>query len=160
MTETTIREYISQDRETVEKCRFELQEDEYIREPHYWKKPQESVSSYIDYVLETVNKSDGKIFVAEDSKAVVGFVVVIISGKKDSPTVSLERFGYIMDLAVLRKYQGKGLGHALMSKAEEHIKAKGLEWMQLDVTKNNPALDFYVKSGYSEKSIRLEKKLN
>ncbi len=160
MPQVTIREYTFQDREAVEKCSFELQEDEYVREPHYWGKPKEIVAPYIDYVLRTVNKSDGKIFVVENGDIIVGFVVVMISEKEDSPAVSLERFGYVMDLAVLREYQGKGLGHALMSKAEEYIKTKGLEWMQLDVTKNNSALDFYLKSGYREKSIRLEKKLN
>jgi ribosomal protein S18 acetylase RimI-like enzyme len=155
----SIRKYLPEDRPAVEKCSFELQEDEYKREPDYWGKPEEIVSPYIDYVLKTVEKSDGKIFVVETGGIVAGFIVVMISEKEDSPAVSLERFGYVMDLSVLREYQGRGLGNALMEKAEEYIRSKGLEWMQLDVTKDNPALNFYLKSGYREKSTRLEKKL-
>ena len=159
MTPVLVREYKSEDREAVERCFFELQEDEYNREPHYWGKPQDVAHPYVDYVLKTIDKSDGKIFVIEEEGLVAGLVVVLISEKEDSPAVSLEQFGYVMDLVVLRKYQGKGLGSALMSRAEEYIKDKGLKWMQLDVSKGNPALDFYLRAGYKEKSTRLEKKL-
>lgn len=159
MTKITVREYAPKDRLSVERCSLELQEDEYIREPHYWGKPEEVVAPYIDYVLKEINKSDGKIFVAETDGIIAGFSVVMISEKEDSPAVSLERFGYIMDLAVLREHKGKGLGKALMANAEEFVRSRGLEWMQLDVTKNNPALDFYLKYGYQKKSIRLEKNL-
>ncbi|MEK7147807.1 MAG: GNAT family N-acetyltransferase [Patescibacteria group bacterium] len=159
MSEIIIREYIPEDREAVEKCSFELQQDEWIREPHYWGRPEEIVSPYIDYVLKEVSKSDGRIFVAEKDGIVVGFIVTMISQKEDSPAISLEKFGYVMDLAVLREYQGKGFGKALMLKAEDYVREKGLEWMHLDVTKGNPAHDFYLKSGYRGKSIRLEKNL-
>ena len=94
MPQVKVREYAPQDREAVEKCSFELQEDEYTREPHYWGRPQEIVTPYIDYVLKSVEKSDGKIFVVETDGVVVGFTVVMISEKEDSPAVSLERFWY------------------------------------------------------------------
>jgi ribosomal protein S18 acetylase RimI-like enzyme len=159
MSEIVIREYLSEDRPAVEQCTFELQEDEKGRQPHVWKDAQEIKSIYFDYAIKTAAESEGKIFVAEMDGKVIGYIVVLVN-KDESPALSLIKYGYVMDLAVLREYHGRGVGKALMAHAEEYIRSKGLEWMHLDVTISNPAHDFYLKSGYRDKDIRMEKKLN
>ena len=154
-----IREYTPEDRLAIEKCAFELQEDEKSRQPHIWKNPEEQFSrDYYEYVTKSVKEYEGKIFVAEIDGEVAGHVVVILN-KDESPAYLLQKYGYILDLVVLREYQRRGIGNRLMVKAEEFVRSLGLEWMQLDVSTGNPAHDFYTNSGYREKDVRMEKKL-
>lgn len=162
MSETIIREYLPEDRLAVEKCVFELQEDEYHRRPHYWAFPtEEVVRTYLDYTLEVVKKEENskKIFVAVIDSMTVGWVVAHIT-TDDTPDVALKRYGYVSELTVLREYQKRGIGVALMSKVEEFVKSQGLDWMELNVSAGNKALDFYHKLGYKDDSVRMEKKLN
>jgi ribosomal protein S18 acetylase RimI-like enzyme len=161
MSEVLVREYEEKDRPAILKCVFELQSDEHERFPHQWVEATEALAStYLDYTLDSVKKEgeDAKIFVGEIDGVVVGWIVVSI-GTDDGPDVALKRYGYISEVAVLREYQGRGVGKALMAKAEEFIKSKGLEWIKLSVSRGNRASDFYLKSGYKERSVRMEKKL-
>lgn len=67
--------------------------------------------------------------------------------------------GYIPDIVVLRKYHRQGVGKELLNKAKEYTKEKGCEYISLDVTTGNPALDFYKHLGYREYSTNLKKKI-
>lgn len=161
MSEIIIREYSPVDSSAVERCIFELQEDEYKRRPHYWASPtQEVAKTYLNYTLDAVKKEENskKIIVGVMDEVIIGWVVVHIT-PDDTPDVALKKYGYVSELTVLRKFQKKGAGAALMAKAEEFIKSQGLEWMELNVSTGNQALDFYHKLGYKENSIRLEKRL-
>jgi diamine N-acetyltransferase len=153
-----IREYLPEDKAVVEQCVFELQEGEKLRQPHIWKDAEEIKAVYLDYAKKSAAESGGKIFVAEIGNKTAGFVVVIMN-KEEGPAHLSHPYGYIMDLAVLKEYHKQGIGQALMQKAEEFVRLSGAEWMQLDVTVGNPARDFYAKSGYREKDIRMEKRL-
>ena len=51
------------------------------------------------------------------------------------------------------------MGKELLNKAEWYTKEKGCEYISLDVTTGNPALDFYKHSGYREYSTNLKKKV-
>lgn len=158
MSQITVRECLPEDRSAFEQCTFELQEDEKVRQSHVWKDPQEIKDVYFEHVVKTAKESEGKIYVGEKDGKVVGYIVVI-TNEDGSPALLLKKYGYVMDFVVLREYQGQGVGRALMAQAEEYIRSKGLEWMHLDVTVGNPAHDFYIKSGYRDKDIRMEKKL-
>ncbi|MCR4279471.1 MAG: GNAT family N-acetyltransferase [Candidatus Zambryskibacteria bacterium] len=161
MPEVIVREYLPEDRAQIEKCIFELQEDEFARRPHFWSNPEEVRGVYMDSVLKSIDSNNSKIFVGLIEGTVVAWMVVrAITEDAQSPNIALKSYGYIPELAVLREYKGRGVGKALMNKAEEFIKSKGLEWIELDVSEGNGALDFYSKSGYKPKSIRMEKKLD
>jgi ribosomal protein S18 acetylase RimI-like enzyme len=156
----TIREYSPKDKAAVEKCILELQEDENSHRNHYWAEPtQELASAYLDYTINSVkNLPDAKIFVGVFDEATAGWMVVSVA-TEDGPDVKLKKYGYISELAVQREFHNKGIGSALMAKGEDLIKSLGLEWMELNVSPQNPALNFYRKSGYEEVSVRMEKKI-
>lgn len=161
MSKILVREYQPGDREAVERYIFELQEDEYVRRPHFWSNPEKVRGVYLDNVFKSIDSNNSKIFVAVLEDKTVGWMIVrVVTEDEHSPDIALKSYGYIPELTVLREYKGRGVGKALLKEAEEFIKSKGLEWIELDVSEGNSALEFYLKSGYKVKSIRLEKKLN
>lgn len=160
-----IREYKLEDKEAIERCIFELQEDEYARQPEYWQKPLKVLEdNYFGYLLKWMKDSNGTLFVAEIEGEVAGCVAIAIDEGKDSnpssPCIAMKRMGYVPDIIVLRKYQKQGVGKELLNKAEEYTKSKDCEFISLDVTTGNPALDFYHNNGYKNYSINLKKKLS
>ncbi len=159
MSEVLVREYQPEDNGVLEVCTFELQEDEKSRQSHIWKDAGEIKSVYLEYAIKCAAESEGKVFVGEIGGKVAGYIVVLINEDK-SPALLLKKYGYVMDLSVLREYHGQGVGKALMTKTEEYIRSKGLDWMQLNVTVGNPALNFYEKCGYTQKDFSLENKLS
>ncbi len=161
MEEIFVREYLPEDRKQVEKCIFELQADEYEKFPYFWAQPSETLANtYLDHTLKSIEgRGEAKIYVATVDDKAVGWVVVSVA-TEDGPDVALKQYGYVSEIAVLREFQGKGIGQVLMNRVEEFIKSKGLEWMELNVSEGNKALDFYLKLGYKTKSVRMNKRLN
>lgn len=161
MEKEIIREYTPDDREAVEQCIFELQEDETARQPEYWQTPDRALEDkYLDYLLKWVGSSNGKLLIAEIEGVVAGYVAIAIEdGKDSSPCIKMKRMGYVPDFVVLRKYQKQGIGKKLLTSAEQYIKSKDCEYVSLDVTTGNSAFDFYKKHGYKEYSTNLKKKI-
>jgi ribosomal protein S18 acetylase RimI-like enzyme len=156
-----IRKYEEKDRKAVEQCIFELQEEEFARQPDYWQTPEKTLENkYLDYLIKWAADSNGKLLIAEVDGNVAGYLAVIIEDDKDpSPAQQLTKKAYIPDFDVLRAYQKQGIGKKLVAVAEEYAKAHNCEYLSLDVTTGNPAIDFYKKSGFQEYSTHLKKKL-
>ena len=161
MEKEIIREYALGDKESVERCIFEMQEEDFARQPDYWETPEKALENkYLDFLLKRTSSNNGKLLVAEVDGAVVGYIAIIIEDEKDSrPCMKVKQEGYIPDLVVLRKYQKKGIGKKLLDAAEKYIKSQNCEYISLDVTTGNPALDFYKKLSYKEYSVNIKRKL-
>jgi len=64
---------------------------------------------------------------------------------------------HITNLAVAKKYRGRGLGRVLMQELERLARAKRANRILLEVRPSNtPALDMYKKLGYIPISVRRE----
>ncbi len=158
-----IREYKPKDREAVEKCIFELQEDEYKLNPDYWTTPEEATTKYLDYLLPNIEKKEGKLYVAEVDGVVKGFIAVLVNNdtyEDNGPCIKLRKFVYVTDLVVLKSDQKNGIGWDLLKVAEEYGRKIGIEYIGLHVSKDNSAIEFYQKNGYSERHISMDKKLS
>lgn len=57
---------------------------------------------------------------------------------------------FIEEMFVNPKYQGKGVGTALLSEVEGYIKEKGLAGITLSTNKYAPAPRFYEKNGFTD----------
>jgi streptothricin acetyltransferase len=59
------------------------------------------------------------------------------------------KFAYVEELAVDTEFRGKGVGHALMTRAIEWAKGQNLPGLTLETQDNNvPACKFYEKCGF------------
>ncbi len=142
----------------IEKLISQFHESERIFTPHFWVTGDIS-KPYFDYLVKKIEAGKGKIFVAESDGAVVGYMAVRIE-EDDSPRGAIKKNGYISNIVIFEEHQGKGLGEALLKKAEEFTKENGAQHIALDVQIGNRALDFYHKHGYQERSIWLDKKFD
>src|SRR3989344_8657506 len=121
MEEEIIREYKPEDIKMVERCIFEIQEDESARQPEYWQTGEKSIEDgYLDYLLKHASSNNGKLLVTEVGGVAVGYIAVIIENERDiSPCVKMKHAGYVPDFVVLREYQKRGIGKRLLEAAEQ-----------------------------------------
>lgn len=100
-------------------------------------------------------KIHGLIFVAEEEKQVVGFVIINTYIWCD------ELRGFIDEIVVDNKFQGRGIGKSLMKFSEDYFKKKGAKRYSLMSAKKSKAFKFYIKLGLKEQKdyVYMEKKL-
>jgi ribosomal protein S18 acetylase RimI-like enzyme len=95
--------------------------------------------------------ADGvEVFVVEDEGEKVGFIAIKI--ERD--------LGYIDNLVVAKKEQGKGIGRALVAYAENIAKSKGCCLMKTDTTENAEGVPwksygFWIRMQYKDTGERL-----
>lgn len=111
--------------------------------------------------LEVIQKmmKDAKAIVLKavyDGK-VCGFACLYL---QDTPRKGLvhSKIGYIYNLGVDEAYQKRGIGATLLEKAEDYLREKGAETVELNVFLfNQRALAFYKKYGYQALDVNLQK---
>ncbi|NJE85844.1 GNAT family N-acetyltransferase [Thermococcus sp. CX2] len=115
---------------------------------------EEYLDSYSRVIGRLLSYGRHKFFVAVDGKnRYLGHVWVCLL----EDTVDFVMTAYIYDIEV--KSKGRGIGSALLRSAEEWAKARGALKVSLRVEKDNPAIDWYRKRGYTERALILEKTL-
>ncbi len=57
--------------------------------------------------------------------------------------------GYVHRVAVRRSHAGRGIGHQLLDWASEQVRARGRDWLRLDVISDNaPLRTYYEAAGF------------
>ncbi len=120
----------------------------------------EDVQAYLNWLFR---RDVAGIWVAEEEGKIVGFIASDGNwfSKREGKVV-----GAIHELVILPEYRNKGIGKALVQKAIEYFKSRGLDTAELWVgDKNTQALEFYKSLGFEEKNrfnywIRMTKPLN
>ena len=116
---------------------------------------------YFRYVLEELKKHSGRIFLAEENNAAVSCIVCKIfqGGGEDDITTSCPKIGFISDLVVTQTKRGKGIGSALLQRAEKYFAKNDCDYTQLEVfAPNTGAFELYKKSGYKMNCLYLSKR--
>jgi ribosomal protein S18 acetylase RimI-like enzyme len=124
--------------------------------------PMESIRRYRRDDLESLKHSfpndSTAIFIAEDQDG--GFLghLLVMAGYIESSTG--EPQAWIFDLSVKEEVSSRGVGRALVKRAEEFAAEKGMKYIGLGVTTSNQrAIRFYEKLGYQEERKRMLKNL-
>lgn len=102
-----------------------------------------------------ISKKSNLVVVALVDSERAGFAM----GKIGYPTKTDAELYYIY---VKKKYAGKGVGFAMLSKIEKMLKRQGIEYLYTEAPAGNKrAMKFYKKMGFSEgcRYIELEKAL-
>lgn len=97
-------------------------------------------------MLHFVYGQGHEIFVAEEDGRRVGFVMLLDSMPDE---VTLCPQGFIAYMAIEPNYRVRGIARALLEKAEDAARGKGLPYMGLMVTEDNvTARKLYEAAGY------------
>lgn len=97
------------------------------------------------------------LFVAEIDGQLVGHIIVV-AHQRDSSTGTAQ--AWIYDVSVKAGFWGRGIGQALMARAEEFARHCGMVSIGLGVTMaNHRAIHFYDQLGYQQERVQMLKNL-
>lgn len=112
---------------------------------------------YLHYRCET---DRGIFLVALQDEQVVGFLSLWREKPGPEAISDPHEFYYISDLVVLPEYRGKGIGRALVEKAEVFASEHGIAVMKVSVlARNSASLQVYRALGFRDYDILLVKKV-
>lgn len=154
-----IREYRAEDRRQVEDCFVELQEFERRIEPRRVE-GKLVVQKYVQYMFDRCAQTKGAVFVLEDEGQVVGFISVWAKVEVNGLVNVASEMAYVSDLVVLAGHRGRGLGRALLRRAEEYARAQGATTLGIGVLAENAAARaLYNDFGFRENQVEMLKPL-
>lgn len=106
---------------------------------------------YFGYVMEEVQKHNGKIFLAQLHDEIVGLVVCKIfqGGGESEYTTTCQNVGFISDLVVSESLRGKRIGRWLLRQANDYFRENDCVYTQLEIfAPNVEAFALYKKLGF------------
>ncbi len=116
--------------------------------------------AYLGDLLRKCALYDGKVFVAETSDGVVGYLCVLAKVPCAEPADGLAEQSEVVDLVVSDRARSAGVGTALLASAQAHAAAAGSSHLRVTVfARNASAKTFYEKSGFEPHEIVYEKPL-
>lgn len=143
----------------VRACLVELQDHERALEPAL-REGAAMADAHLAHLLARCDEYDGMIFVAREAGEVVGMVSVWGRVPPYGPDDVPVGCAYVSDLAVLATHRGRGIGHALLERAEALARERGAAFLRVGVrTRNTGARRLYVAVGFTEDRIELVKPL-
>ena len=143
-----IRDYQESDAAALRLCVVVLQDAERAIDPLLL--PGETMADrYCQRIHERCREAAGRVYVAEDESAVVGFVTVLAR----EPFLELDdppgHYALITDLVVLDSHRGRGIGRQLLERAEAYAKQAGATELRIGVlTNNRAARRLYLEAGF------------
>src|SRR5690606_15888515 len=109
-----------------------------------------------------IHDEDGAIVLAELGGRPVGYAGVVRQTVTDEFELKDEwmRRGFITDLFVSAEARRRGVAQALLAACEDHVRAAGIDWLQICVSPDNaPAQALYRRCGFRDYELVLEKRL-
>ena len=105
---------------------------------------------YFKETIKNVAEKNGKIYLYEENKKIVGLAVGIVNNDKTtSCDFDVPKRGRIAELVVNKNYRGKGIGKILLQKMSAYLKSIGCEKIMIEVFGyNEKAIKFYQKNGF------------
>ena len=99
-------------------------------------------------------------FVAEVNDVIVGEIISEIKEVKEDGIFKQRRLLFIEDICIDKNYTRKGIGSKLCDMAKQLARKENVSSIELNVWAfNKNALDMYKHIGFSEQSIKFEKKV-
>ena len=70
-------------------------------------------------------------------------------------------YAYVSDLVILADHRSRGLGRALLKRAEDHARSQGATLLRINVlAQNGVARGLYIRCGFDEHVVLLQKKVH
>lgn len=152
----TIRSANPSDTEALRQLNYEI----YARNPEY---DSTIISDFIfqteglEFIRESIQRAGGCCLIAEENGRMIGYT----NGEPKSVPYRRVKMFEIDNLGVIPEYKGKGVGKALLQAITDWAKDNGYDQLYLSCyAKNEEALGFYQKNGFSTLDIGLEKNID
>lgn len=154
-----IRSYQDQDFVDLRKLIMIVQDTEASTNPDRLS-GEEMVDKYLEFLFKEHREKKGKIFIAEVDGKIAGMVAMRVE-LKDFELINKPIKGiFISDIAVYSEFRRIGVAKALLKKATDYAREKGLDSLRLSIVpKNLPALNLYKQLGFTEYELILVKEL-
>lgn len=106
-----------------------------------------STSSLEQQILELKHQ----FIIVSTSEEAVGYASYSVKSETEPTTFRLHK------LYLQPEYHGKGMGRAMINYVIDQVIPLGTQFLELNVNKANPAVDFYTKFGFviTEETVRL-----
>ncbi len=111
----------------------------------------ENYPSY--FFIENYRRFPSSFLVAESDRGeIVGYVMCRVESYYTKKMTLL--FGHVLSIAVSKRHRRRGIGRALMIRAEEGLRSYGADAIYLEVrVSNDPAILLYEKLGYKKLGV-------
>jgi ribosomal protein S18 acetylase RimI-like enzyme len=154
-----IRQYDATDYSALRACVVELQAWERSFEP-VLPAPEAMADPYLAEVFTSCEQSSGRIFLAHEDGAVVGFVCVLAKMLSSADDL-VGSYAYISDLVVRAAHRRRGVGRKLVARAESFARECGAKQLRVGVLVRNEASHaFYRAGGFRDYTVQLVKPLD
>jgi ribosomal protein S18 acetylase RimI-like enzyme len=113
---------------------------------------------YLSQLAERAKSRQGRLFVAEEAGAVVGWAMCFLD-EHDTFVKQEERpFGYVAEMYVEEARRGRHIGRTLLKACEEHFRGLGVKSVLISaLSPNTRALNAYRAAGYTDYAVNLRK---
>lgn len=151
-----IREYSSCDREGLRRCAIELQDFERAIDP---RMPDGSsiAEPYLEQMFVDLKRNAGKIFVAIDEGAVIGYTCVWGCTRPEDISEAPQHYALVTELVVLASHRKRNIGRALLRTALAYARKGGASCARIAVfADNHAARSLYRSEGFVDREITLE----
>jgi len=139
-----------------------IDQQEYERKLHDTRLPGAQIGGlYLAYLKTKVASSSGGLLIAELNGAFAGYAAFWIEHDDNvAETADSNHYGYVADTYVVPDLRGRGLAASLLEAAERLIRQRNVSRMRItSLADNQSALRAYIKSGFSQYEIVMEKRL-
>lgn len=161
--EIVIKEYQPSDKPELIKLMETLQDFIAAIDPlHRLRRFPEYGQLYTEAVLKKINDHSGVIYLAKQTREILGCIVGIIEeqSKEERAGTIQSRSGRILELIVREDCRGKGIGAMLMKKMEDCFRSKGCDIVRVEVfVPNTSAHEFYQRLHYHDRVYDMVKQL-
>lgn len=117
---------------------------------------------YTKQLLKQIQKHEGKIFVAEYDKKVIGCICGVVQNltKEEKTGIIPTKNGFINDLFIKKEFRKMRIGALLIKRIEKYFRKIKCTVILLEVLSyNNKAEKFYTREGYLDRTKFMIKEL-
>jgi ribosomal protein S18 acetylase RimI-like enzyme len=115
---------------------------------------------YLAELIERAKAKRGRLLVAEEGGAVVGWAMCFVDGHEIFVREEDRPFGYVAEMFVEAKARGRHIGRKLLNACEDHFRALGLKSVLIGaLAPNARAVNAYRAAGYADYAVNLRKLL-
>lgn len=150
-----LRRAVREDIEEIKALYHILFQEMAAIQPEYFQETAQDVG----FLESAIESEEADLLLAEE-ESIIGFVYVHQQITPPFGCFVPHVYTYVMDIAVLPSARGRGIGRSLMEGAERWAKARGSDYVELDVLSHNGrAIAMYEGLGYEECKKAMRKRV-